>query len=44
MGVLDGMRIVEVSAFIAAPLRELTLAQLGWPLSNSAIPWSTPSY
>ena len=29
MGVLDGMRVVEGSAFVAAPLGGMTLAQLG---------------
>ncbi|MDQ3630616.1 MAG: CoA transferase, partial [Actinomycetota bacterium] len=28
-GVLDGMRVVEGSAFVAAPLGGMTLAQLG---------------
>ena len=29
MGILDGMRVVEGSAFVAAPLGGMTLAQLG---------------
>jgi len=29
LGILDGMRLVEVSAFIAAPSGAMTLAQLG---------------
>jgi 2-methylfumaryl-CoA isomerase len=29
MGPLSGLRVVEVSAFIAAPLGGMTLAQLG---------------
>jgi 2-methylfumaryl-CoA isomerase len=29
MGVLDGMRVVEGSAFVAAPLGGMTLAQMG---------------
>ena len=29
MGLLDGLRVVEGSAFVAAPLGGLTLAQLG---------------
>ena len=28
-GILDGMRVVEISAFVAAPLAGMTLAQLG---------------
>ena len=28
-GILDGMRVVEGSAFVAAPLGGMTLAQLG---------------
>lgn len=28
-GILDGMRVVEISAFVAAPLGGMTLAQLG---------------
>ena len=28
-GILDGMRIVEAAAFIAAPTAGLTLAQMG---------------
>ena len=29
MGILEGMRVVEGSAFVAAPLGGMTLAQLG---------------
>ncbi|MBF6606048.1 MAG: CoA transferase [Chloroflexi bacterium] len=29
IGILDGMRVIEVSAFVAAPLGGMTLAQLG---------------
>ena len=36
--ILDGLRIVELSAFVAAPLGGLTLSQLGADVIRMIIP------
>ena len=39
--ILAGLRVVEGSAFVAAPLAGMTLAQLGADVIRSEISWGT---